>query len=327
MRTTLEEEKIVCDQKTPQGETPLLKYWDKFVSDWKKEGRSERTVKNVRDKLKFVITVLGIHSIEQCNNPVLLRDKLFEIAEKRNWGNGEIVNAGTTINSYAKDLKTYYIWLEDMQLIKENNLKRFRKCKEKQNEQYTLQEKQIEALQTHITNRKQTHRVEKWRNKLFIELSISTGARPCELEEIQCKDIEKQGDKYVLKIHGHKQKGGTRKYNLTPQIRDIYDTYMYQRQRIGREEPKLFISLSSREGWTYKGMNALMKRLSKELGFRVNSYAIRRFVATKLWKEEKMSEREIMAHLGHTRLSTTLRYVERGSELTQKGVNVMGKMF
>jgi integrase/recombinase XerD len=301
------------------GETPLWHYWEEFVTDYIKEGRSKVTIGNVRDKLRFVTRILQIITIENCNQPVELRRKLFKIADERNW-------QPTTINSYVKDLNTYFIWLEDMEYIQENKLRKFRKCKETENEQYSLQEDQIKQLQAHMLNRRQNHQVEVWRNKLFIELSILTGARPCELADIRFRDIVKTNNHYVLEIRGHKQKGKLRRYKLPTQIVSTFEMYLFQRQRIGREETSLFISLSSKEGWTYKGMTSLMKKLSKELGFRVHSYAIRRFVATKLWNKDTPL-RDIMNHLGHNRISTTLKYVDKGSQLTQKGVDVMGEMF
>ncbi|MBU1992385.1 MAG: site-specific integrase [Patescibacteria group bacterium] len=69
------------------------------------------------------------------------------------------------------------------------------------------------------------------------------------------------------------------------------------------------------------------KEAEKELGFRVTAYSIRRFAATKLYNAPNVSDGDVMQHMGHTRLSTTMRYVRRGCSLTDRDVEVMEKVF
>lgn len=300
------------------GSTPLWLYWLEFVKHYLREGKSEVTVLNVRDTLKFVIRNLKILTIEGCNNPVILREALFRIKDERNWSN-------VTFNNCRKNLNTYFLWLECMDYIDENKIKKIRKCKEEQNEQYTLKEDQIRSILGQIRQRRQT-KLERWRNDFFIGLLVVTGARPCELLQLQCRDVQKmKNGSYKVVIRGRKQKGRNRYYRIPSWVRDSYEMYVLKRQDLGREESNLFVSSSKRTGWTDKGMRGLFKRLSKELGFPVNAYGIRRFVATKL-NAEGVDVKDIMNHLGHTRLSTTQRYIERSCCLTNKGVDVMGEV-
>lgn len=299
-------------------QTPLWQYWDEFVDCYLQEGKSEVTVKSVRATLKLLIEHCALYSIEECNTPKVLYEALHEAKNERNWSN-------VTLNSYRKNLNTYFRWLEDMEYIEVNKISKVRKCKEEINEQLTLNSEQIELVRLKLRDRRD-QRLTRWRSVLFIDLMILTGARPCELLNVQCRDIRPMSDgSYQLVIHGKKQKGRMRYYRLASAARDTYEMYLSVRQAVGREEPNLFVSQSKRTGWTDKGMRKLFSRLSREVGFKVTAYSIRRYVATKL-RAEGVDLHDIKNHLGHTRVTTTQRYIERSCALTDVGTEVMGKL-
>jgi site-specific recombinase XerD len=301
-----------------KGDTPLWKYWGEFVESYLAEGRSEVTVSGVRDALGIVLRHMGLYSIEQCNNRKILYDALHRVQASLNYSN-------SSLNSYRGKIGTYFRWLEDMAYIESNEVKRVRKSKDEINEQYTLSHEQVQALRLHMVSRRQT-KLDRWRNVLFVDLMIFTGARPCELLQLQCRDIVKDGSGYKLIIQGRKQKGRPRPYYLPSHIRDTYEMYVKVRQDLNREESNLFISQSKRTGWTEKGMRGIFKRLSKELGFKVIGYSMRRYTATKLYSEG-MSLENIANYLGHTRISTTKRYIERSCFLTEACGAVMAREF
>lgn len=296
--------------------TPLWFYWKDFVSDYLAHGRSEVTVSKVREVLKIVVKILNILTIEDCNNRKLLKEKLFEAQRQRKWSN-------TTHNTYIKNINTYFIWLKEEGYIDENNVGTLRKSKEEQNEQYVLP---LEAPNTLLGYLRQSggSSLQRSRNELFLAISLLTGARPIELENMHVQDIRMKNGVYSMVINGRKQKGRKRYYNLPSWLKDIYHQYMDLRNKVGREEPYLFISMSKRTGWTRKGMSTFYKRLSKQVEIRVSAYAIRRYVATFLYLKG-VAIHDIMQHLGHTRLSTTQRYIERSGWLTQRGVDVLGE--
>lgn len=293
---------------------PLWEYWEEFVKSYLSEGRSEVTVKGVRDALRFVIQKMSIHTIEECNDSRKMYNCLHEKRDELNWAN-------STFNTYRKNINTYFIWLYDMSYIKENNITKIRKCKERINEQLTLNDEQIQMLRVWIHQRRQT-RFCRWRNLFFIELLILTAARPCELLEMEFRHLRRQEETYIATIQGHKQKGKARYYRLPSSIRDSFEMYSKIRRELGRHETSLFLSQSKRTGWTEKGMRNLFKRLSNELGFKITAYSIRRYVPTKL-NSAGVAIQDIAEHLGHTRITTTKRYIERSCGLTNKSVNVL----
>ncbi|MFC1647785.1 tyrosine-type recombinase/integrase [Patescibacteria group bacterium] len=296
--------------------TPLLHYWEEFIMKYLRTGRSEVTVRHVLDSIKFIINHCRLNTIEDCNNPQLLEDKLFEVKDERHLSN-------VTYNSYLKNLNTYFLWLEKQGYIEKNNLRKVARCKEELNEQYTLSEDQVKLIVVQVHDRRQT-RFLRARNVFFTDLLRFTGARPCEILNIQCKDIREEKNTYVLAIQGRKQKGRTRYYRFPSWLRDSYEVYMDYRARLRDNEIYVFISSSKQGKWTEKGMRGLFRKLSGELGFRVTAYAFRRFVATHLNAKGK-DIKDIQQYLGHTRATTTQRYIERSCVLTDVCANEMGK--
>lgn len=297
------------------GETPLWQYWPEFVEKYLRTGKSAVTVARVRDLLRFVIKTLGLYSIEQINNPKILEETLFTYKNSTHISN-------TTYNTYLKNLNTYFIWLYKHEYIANNNITKIDRCKEDINEQYTLNEDQVKLLVARAHDRRQA-RLQRLRNVLFIDLLRFTGARPCELLNIQMKDITLEGETYKLVIRGKKQKGRNRYYHLPSYLRDSYESYIQRRSLFRENETYLFVSTSKQGAWTQKGMRGLFRALSKELGFKVIAYGFRRYVATKL-NTNGLSMKDIGHFLGHSRESTTERYIERSCILTDKGTAIMG---
>jgi site-specific recombinase XerD len=298
----------------PLGETPIWGHWFEFVWKYLRTGKSEATVKNVKDVLKFVIRKLKIYTIEQLNRPKLIEDLLFEYKKEHGI-------SPNTFNSYRKNINTFCIWLEKMEYIASNNVRKIDKCKPSYDENLTLSQDQINAVVVQIRDRRQL-KLERLRNAFFIDLLRFTGARPSELMSLEVKDITKSKDGYVLCIQGRKQKGRKRFYELRSYVIDSFEAYMAYRVIHRPNEEYLFASSYKRMAWTYVGMKNLFQKLSKELGFHVNAYSFRRYVATHL-NSKKMPVENIRDYLGHTRSTTTLRYIERSCVLTKDCTEAM----
>ncbi len=299
-------------------ETALWEYWGEFVYKYLRTGRSKVTVSNAKDALLFVVRNCNILTIQKCNNAKLLEDALFETKESRG-------STDSTFNSYLKNLKTYFIWLEKQEYIQENNLKKVSKCKEIENEQYTLSHEQVKEIVQRVHDWRQS-RLERKRNIFFIDLLRFTGARPCEIEALQTTDIVPYKNTYKIKINGAKQKGKPRYISMHSFIRDSYEQYINYRNNLRPKENHLFISSSKNTGWTQKGMTQLFKKLSKELGFRIIAYGFRRYVLSTLYSRTK-DMRKLGDYVGHTRATTTLRYVEQCCARTDECGKMMAESF
>lgn len=303
--------------KLPEKETPLWLYWSEFVEKYLRTGKSEVTVKGVKDGLLFAIRKLGILTIEQLNNPRITEEALHEYKKK-------IGIRNSTFNSYRKNFNTFCIWLEKMEYIKENRIMKITKCKEEQREHLTFSKEQVKRITAEIHDRKQT-KLERLRNTFFIDLIKLTGARPCELLSLRFQDIVAEGCEYKLILQGKKQKGRIRVYPLLSAVKGSFEAYRDYRYQIKRYEEKFFISSSRRTGWTYEGVKKLFAKLSKEVGFETQPYGFRRYVTTELYKAGQPLDK-IRDYMGHTRIATTIRYIERSCSLTEACAAEMGRI-
>ncbi|MBT4385045.1 site-specific integrase [Candidatus Peregrinibacteria bacterium] len=313
---TLTEEEEFEELINPE-HTPLWECWPNYIRRQEVFQHSLSTTRSVRDTLRMLMRHCGIYSVEDYNDPEVIQDALLEL--KGNRGFGE-----TTYNSYLKNIKSYLIFLRRNGIIKEVHLDRVEKFKNIIHEQHTQTEEEVIQVLAQLLNRRQTT-LERLRNIFFYKLLILTGARPSELERLKKENIIKQGEKWTIKIRGGKNKPSNRFYYLPSGVKDALIPYMLYRKQLARNEDWLFASQSKRTGWTSKGMRHLLKKLSKELGFTVGLYSTRRYVATKL-ALAGATDSEIGNHLGHTRLSTTKRYIKQCGALTKKNVDKLSEL-
>lgn len=166
-----------------------------------------------------------------------------------------------------------------------------------------------------MTTRNHSCSLERARNILAIDLLRFTGLRPCELLDLTTSAIYRENGRWILAVHGRKQHARVRYYECPKFIIDSFKHYMALRADYSRWETPLFISMSNKEGWTVSGLQNFFKKLSRELGFRVNAYGFRRFVATAM-SEKGVARDDMSRFLGHTRFTTTDLYIERHCRLT-----------
>jgi len=305
-------------QLVPSGQTPLWKFWPDYVSRQITFEKSSATTRSVRDALRMIVRDCFICTLEKCNNRDIIENALLDLKEERGFG-------PTTYNSYLKNIKSYLIFLRKKKIIQKVDLDGVEKFPNRIGDQFVPKDEQIQQVIARITMRRQTT-LERLRNIFFYQLLILTGARPSELELLTLDSIRRGKSQWMIVIQGTKNKPRKRYYYMTSNVKDAYIAYMQYRQTLRRTENNLFISQSKRTGWTKRGMQGLFKKLSKELGFTVGLYSTRRYVATKL-ATSGSSLQEIGDHLGHSRPSTTKRYIQQSGELTRKNVNIMSKLF
>lgn len=302
-------EQLLSDQ------TPLWLHWDCFVQKSLILGKSPLTLKSTRDTLKFIIRQTGIASIEELNRPGELDQQLFRLQAERGF------NLNTR-RSYIKHLNTYFIWLYRNHHISENNIARIERGRERQKEISPLNLSEVDRVIVHVSTRNHSCSLERARNKFAVNLLRFTGLRPCELLDLTTDAIYRENGRWVLAVSGRKQHARVRYYECPKFIVDSFDRYMKLRAEYQRWETPLFVSMSNKEGLTTSGLQNFFKTISRELGFRVNAYGFRRFVATQM-SEKGVARDDMSRFLGHTRFTTTDRYIERSCALTNKAGSVM----
>jgi len=294
--------------------TPLWANWKEFVEKYLRTGKSIDTVHSVRDTLKMLLRTTRMYTIEEFNSPNVLEDVLYELKEKRGW-------SFSTMNTYLKNLNTYYIWLERRGYIKTNNLRKIQRGVEKRGYVRVCTLELIQRAGGHILVKSQNE-FERARNLLFFELICFTGARPIELERLNADSIRQTSGGLKLCIEGAKQKGANRYYPLPKRIGELWLNYNRKHNAAGIRDNSLLASNTQKARWTRKGMTRFFTHLSNDLGEKIHPYAIRRFVATQLYKKGAPLEK-IAAYLGHSRTSTTLKYIEESCVKTKDASEIM----
>jgi site-specific recombinase XerD len=118
-----DEMKAQLSSRVEPNHTPIWEHWEDFTIRYLRTGKSEGTVKNVRDAIKFILNHSQLVSIEDFNDQRNLEDALYEIMRSRHFSH-------STFNTYIKNLKTYFIWLKRQEFIAVNNLKNIPKYRE-----------------------------------------------------------------------------------------------------------------------------------------------------------------------------------------------------
>lgn len=301
-------------KKLKPGERPLWEFWEEFLKRYSRLDRSMATIVNVRDAIRWAVVHLDVVSIEDCFDVMKLEDKFHEYKERR-----QIQHS--TLNSYRKNLNTYFRWLERYGFIEENTIRKIPKGKETCKEKHILTDEKIAKIIYQLSIQRSTS-FERSRNILTIQLLRILGARPKEIMAIRKADISKLGDSYKIIIRGIKQGGKIRSYRMKGVLKDAYENYMQHRPANRDHEPWLLLSRKHGKAFGQKGLRYLFKHLSKTLGFRITAYGFRRYVATTLRKEGLPMDK-ISSHLGHASERTTRCYIEDMVEWTDEGVDLL----
>lgn len=301
---------------TDEVKRPIWSYWEEFVYDYCViRGMSQITLRNVRFKLRFIILTAQIYSIDELNDAKNIKSDLAYYKIERNW-------SGVTYNSYKKDLNTFTKWLEEEGYIEKNEMKRIQKIKTKPKAQPCLTVDEVNKIKTYVLETSERTKLAWTRNVFMLNLLFVTGLRTCELVSLNLDSIRKEKGEWVLYVEGAKQKGKVRSYVMKDYLVNLFLKYLEERNRLGRNDKALFVSSRHGKRLTNSGVQRYLSKLSSRCGVEVTVYHIRRYVATRLY-EKSVDLNAIRHYLGHTRVSTTLRYIQNTALMTNDSMDVL----
>ncbi|MEO0687497.1 MAG: site-specific integrase, partial [Cyanobacteria bacterium J06649_11] len=276
------------------------------------------TLQSVQSSIRILMRRTPLCSIEQANDPCFISDQLAELQRAYNL-------SACTRNTYLKNLNGYMIWLEKRGVIQHNNLRKAERATQTIREQPCLTKSEIDSVITYLQNYEFQYKLEKSRNLLFVTLLAYTGARKCELLDLNWEDVFQESGQWKIRVSGRKQKARVRYYNCPEAIISYYKKYMHLRGMKKYTCPKLFVSVRTGSPWTSSGVNRFYKRVYLGTGVRFSGHRVRRYVATRL-DREGLSLHKISRYLGHQRISTTELYIARSGSLTEDGGVIMEKL-
>ena len=302
------------EEEIPEGDNPIWYYWEPFTHFLQRYGKSNATAQSVRSGLRVVVRHMGIYTVENLNS------RAFRTALEQYQDVSQI--SASTFNTYRKNANTFILWLKQEGYVTNNYIRNIPKVTERIKEQETFTSEQLDQIINNIINRNSSPFCRK-RDLLIFQILRLTGARRIELLDMNTDAIYKdsQSKQWIIKIDGKKQKGRIRYYKCSNGLKDIYRDYMNWHQGMSK---KLFIN-DKGQPMTMSTMGNLYKRMSREVGFKISGHKIRRYVATEL-DQQGLATSDIMRYLGHSRATTTERYIARSGSLTFKGMKIMTRL-
>jgi len=233
----------------------------------------------------------------------------------RNWI-VSLVNQGVTnrtINRKISSLKTFYKFLQKIEVVKINPLARHKALKTQKKSQIPFTPEEVNMVLTDLNTGDDFVSI---RNKLIVELFYSTGIRRIELINIKLNDVDLSNK--LIKVLGKRSK--ERYVPILMSVLDTLNQYLKLRMIVDAENDVLFVTekgLKIYETLVYRVINSYFSRVSTKL--KKSPHILRHTFATQLLNEgaDLNSVKEL---LGHSSLASTQVY-------THNSLDQMKKMF
>lgn len=224
----------------------------------------------------------------------------------------------TTIGNEIRALSSFFSWMHKEEIIKSNPMNKLERLRKDKTKKEALTEMEIEKLRVAVRNE---------REKLIVELLLSTGCRVSEVVNILLNEIE--GDRIL--VHG---KGAKDRYvylnakamlSLELYLNERTDTnpYLFPRRKlITKDKKRAGRSLATYHNWWKDAENIdvgpadkgtieiICRKLAERAGVeRANPHKFRRTCAT-LALRRGMPIEQVSKMLGHESVSTTQIYLD-----------------
>lgn len=224
----------------------------------------------------------------------------------------------TTLVNTIRSVSSFFTWLVAEELVQKNPVMKLGKIKNPKTKLNALTELEVEKMRAVLTDD---------REKLIIEMLLSTGCRVTELSQILLSEID--GTKIL--IHGKGQKDRYVYLNARAELtlktylqqRKDNNPYLFPRMKSIAEIPRKGISQKAYISWwkkpefiseeqhiTKDSIEIITKRVAKRAGVeQANPHKFRRTCATMALRRG-MPVEQVSKMLGHEKLETTQIYLD-----------------
>jgi len=209
--------------------------------------------------------------------------------------------SGNTVNTYGRNVKTFFAWLYEMEITTNNPLAKIRAPKKIQKVSTIYSEKQLLAVSVAVTG---------LRDRAIYELFLDSGIRLKELSTIKIGDIDV--DNGYVKVMG---KGSKERFAyFSPLVAESLRAYIHQFRKDAKKEDFLFIT-STGPPLKPRGIQIMLSRLGEkaQLEERLAPHKLRHTFAT-LSKKNGGDIEYLRIIMGHTDVKTTEGYLNVQNE-------------
>ncbi|MDD2504732.1 MAG: tyrosine-type recombinase/integrase [Bacilli bacterium] len=218
-----------------------------------------------------------------------------------------------TINRALSTLRSFYKFLVNEQIIKNNPFDLVKGMKEEKRLPNYFKYKDFKVMIDSLKEEKPLNN----RNKLILELLFATGVRVSELVNIKIEDIE--FNKRKIKICG---KGNKERFVFYGSYcNDILNKYLNEDRRLLLKNKETDYLLVNHLGTklTDRGVRSIINKIIKkaEIHFKVSPHTFRHSFAT-MMLNEGCNIKSVAELLGHSNLNTTSIYTHLTNEEVRK---------
>ena len=224
-----------------------------------------------------------------------------------------------TVGNEQRCLGSFFNWLYAEEIIKKNPMFRVERIKKRKTKKKAFTEMEIEQLRSAAQGEKE---------KMTIEMLLSTGCRVSELVQIKIDEIEMENDRILVVGKGNKERfvylNARAKFTLEKYLDERRDTNPYLFPR-GESVANLQYARKTREAmknwWKNpenieaghvdkSSLESTTRKIAKRAGVeRANPHKFRRTCATMALRRGMPIE-QVSKMLGHEELSTTQIYLD-----------------
>ena len=226
----------------------------------------------------------------------------------------EAKNSNRTINRKISSLKSFYNYLQKIEVVEVSPLVKHKSLKTAQKAQIPFSINEIKSVLDDLENQNNFIGV---RNKLIVELFYSTGVRRAELINIKISDIAISSS--TIKIIGKRNK--ERLVPLLLTTSKTLNNYLALRNKISCSSSYLFITEKGTKVYemlVYRIINSYFSRVSNKV--KKSPHILRHSFATHLLNEgaDLNSVKELLAH---SSLASTQVYTHNSLDAIKKVYN------
>lgn len=217
------------------------------------------------------------------------------------FANSDDINP-VTFNTRRKNLITFFNWLVEEEYIEKNPMKSIKKAKEGHKPRHVNLDVVLQLLDVCNLNT-----YTGLRDYTAIALSIDTGIRPSEMEQLVYSDFDFDNLQFTIRAEVAKTRV-SRTLPLNEKIIPFIQKLHQYHQEFGWEDNIPVFTCINKSSLNRFSWNRRLKIYSKKIGVKITPYMLRHSAAIAMLRN-KANVFHVQKMLGHTNLNTTRIYI------------------
>lgn len=252
------------------------------------EGKSKGTIRQYKYSLKRLFEFLGNRKYSE----VTTADIMAWLAHLKMSG-----AKGTSVRNQRSNISPFFTWLYQNRMIERNPCDPIKPIKVPSEEKRAFTSEEIDTIRTICKSPFE---------RALVEVLLSSGLRINELANLKTQDVD--FDKLTIFVKNGKG-GKDRTVFITP----VAKKYILKYLAWNRHKSEYLFTTRLGGKYSTNGFGYTMREMSKMCGIHIHPHRFRRTLATDLARKG-MPIQEIQKLLGHSKISTTQKYIETSTD-------------